>query len=92
MTYPDRLVLCALARIVLRLKQISGFDGPQSGAMFQDAARFRREYKECPRQAGIATNPVSRAQWLSFADEWLKQAQTAETLAKREADLPTCWK
>ncbi|MET4043492.1 hypothetical protein ABIC03_005213 [Bradyrhizobium sp. RT6a] len=52
--------------------------------MFDDAIRFRREYEECRRQAEKTTAPSSKAQWLLFAAEWLKQAETAEALAKRE--------
>jgi hypothetical protein len=39
-------------------------------------------------QAGMTENAFSKAQWLLFADESLKLAQAAETLAKREASDP----
>lgn len=33
----------------------------------------------------MTNNPFSRAQWLLFADEWLKQAEATEARAKRES-------
>ncbi|TYL80882.1 hypothetical protein FXB40_47485 [Bradyrhizobium rifense] len=53
--------------------------------MFEEAAKFRREYVECRRQAGITRDPSSKAQWLLFAAEWLERAEAAPALAKREA-------
>jgi len=84
MSYPHSLALwSALARIVLRFKQtICGFDRPELGAMLEDAASFRREYEECRRQACMTENPFSKAQWLLFANEWLKQAEATEALTK----------
>ncbi|MCP1765157.1 hypothetical protein [Bradyrhizobium japonicum] len=60
--------------------------------MFEDAAKFRREYEECCKQARGTSNPFSKAQWLLFADEWLKQALAAEALAEREAVEPVAAK
>ncbi|EIG56223.1 hypothetical protein Bra1253DRAFT_00834 [Bradyrhizobium sp. WSM1253] len=45
-----------------------------------------------PQQAGTTKNPCSKAQWLLFADEWLKLAVAAEALAKREAAEPVAAK
>ena len=73
-----------LARIVIWLRSILGFGGPRLGAMFEDAAKFRREYEVCREQAAKTHVSSSRDQWLLFADEWLKRAQAAEALAKRE--------
>ncbi|MGM4959834.1 hypothetical protein [Bradyrhizobium sp. 604_D8_N2_3] len=53
--------------------------------MFEDAVKFRREYEECCKQAALTDMPSSKAQWLLFADEWLKQALAAEALGKRKA-------
>jgi hypothetical protein len=58
--------------------------------MFDDAAKFRLESEQCRKQAGITQNPCSKAQWLLFADEWLKQAVAAEAL--REAAEPVAAK
>ncbi|MGQ2185271.1 hypothetical protein ACT4MK_18230 [Bradyrhizobium barranii] len=56
--------------------------------MFEDATKFRRECAECRKQAAVAENSLSKAQWLLFADEWLKQALAAEALARREVAEP----
>jgi hypothetical protein len=90
MSYSHSLAFwSALARIVLRFKQmICGFDRPELGAMLEDAASFRREYEECRRQARMTNNQASKAQWLLFANEWIKQAEATEALAKGEASEP----
>ena len=76
MAEPDRLALLnVFARIVAWTKHNLGFSGPRLGAMLEDAAKFRRENEECRRQAALTDVPSSKAQWLLFADEWLKQAQ-----------------
>ncbi|EHQ99520.1 hypothetical protein Bra471DRAFT_00047 [Bradyrhizobium sp. WSM471] len=39
----------------------------------------------CREQAAKTDVAASKAQWLVFADEWLKLALTEEALAKRNA-------
>ncbi|MCS3982685.1 hypothetical protein M2191_007368 [Bradyrhizobium japonicum] len=56
--------------------------------MSEDAAEFRREYEECRKQASETDVATSKAQWLLFADEWLKLALAAEVRARREAAQP----
>ncbi|MET3997358.1 hypothetical protein ABIB94_009313 [Bradyrhizobium sp. JR7.2] len=50
--------------------------------MFEDAAKFRREYVECLEQADKTDVLSSKAQWLLFADEWLNRAMAAEALTR----------
>lgn len=47
---------------------------------------------ECSKQARAANEPLAKAQWVLFADEWLKQVLAAEALAKREAVEPVAAK
>jgi hypothetical protein len=56
------------------------------------AADYRREYELCREQAAKTDMAASRAQWLVFADEWLKLALAAEARAKREAGEPVAEK
>ncbi len=44
---------------------------------------YRENYEECRAEAAKATNPSSKAQWLVFAEEWLKLAQAAEAEQQR---------
>ncbi|WP_094183257.1 hypothetical protein [Bradyrhizobium canariense] len=60
--------------------------------MSGDAAKFRREYEECRKQAAKTDVAASKEQWLLFADEWLKQARAANALAEREAVEPVAVK
>ncbi|UFW41680.1 hypothetical protein [Bradyrhizobium sp. WSM471] len=53
--------------------------------MSKHAVDFRREYEMCREQAAKTDVAASKAQWLVFADEWLKLALTEEALAKRNA-------
>ena len=46
---------------------------------------FRENYEECRAQAAKATVRSSKAQWLLFAEEWLKQAEAAEAQQRRDA-------
>jgi hypothetical protein len=56
----------------------------------EDAAKFREECEECRAEAAKAANSSAKEQWLLFADEWLKLAQAAEELQRREAlTIPT---
>ena len=48
---------------------------------------FRANYEECRAEAAKATGPSSKAQWLLFAEEWLKQAEAAEAEQRREAAI-----
>jgi len=48
---------------------------------------FRANYEECRAEAAKATVPSSKAQWLLFAEEWLKQAEAAEDQQRREAAI-----
>ena len=54
-----------------------------------DAARFRNEYEECQAQAALPGSPSTKAQWLLFAQEWLKLAEAAEDQQRREAATST---
>ena len=49
---------------------------------------FRANYEECRVEADKATSPSSKAQWLLFAEEWLKQAEAAEAQQRRDAAIP----
>jgi|tagenome__1003787_1003787.scaffolds.fasta_scaffold17444777_1 hypothetical protein len=66
-----------------RIGPLLGVYAPRLGVMFEDAAKFRREYEECREQADKTDVLSSRAQWLLFADEWLDRTLAAEALAKR---------
>jgi hypothetical protein len=46
---------------------------------------FRANYDECRAEAAKATVPSSKAQWLLFAEEWLKLAEAAEAQQRRDA-------
>jgi hypothetical protein len=46
---------------------------------------YRVNYEECRAEAAKAINPSSKAQWLLFAEEWLKQAEAAEAQQRRDA-------
>ena len=48
---------------------------------------FRENYEDCRAEADKATSPSSKAQWLLFAEEWLKQAEAAEDQQRREAAI-----
>ncbi|MDE5465212.1 hypothetical protein [Bradyrhizobium sp. CSS354] len=50
-----------------------------------DAKSFRENYEECRAEAAKATNPSSKAQWLLFAEEWLKLAEAAEAQQRLDA-------
>jgi hypothetical protein len=50
--------------------------------MSKHAVDFRREYEVCREQAAKTDVAASRAQWLVFADEWLKLALAAEALGE----------
>ena len=54
-----------------------------------DAVRFRANYEECRAEADKAASPSTKAQWLLFAEEWLKLAQAAEDQQRREAAIHT---
>jgi hypothetical protein len=50
-----------------------------------DASSFRANYEECRAEAAKAIASSAKAQWLLFAEEWLKQAQAAEAQQGRDA-------
>ena len=54
-----------------------------------DGAKFRAEYEECKAQAALAVIPSTKAQWLLFAAEWLKQAEAAEAEQRRDTATAT---
>ena len=54
-----------------------------------DGAKFRAEYEECKAQAALAVIPSTKAQWLLFAEEWLKQAEAAEDRQRRDTSTAT---
>jgi hypothetical protein len=46
---------------------------------------YRANYEDCRAEASKATSASSKAQWLLFAEEWLKQAEAAEAQHRRDA-------
>ena len=44
-------------------------------------------YEEGIAEAAKAISPPTKAQWLLFAEEWLKQAEAAEAEQRREAEI-----
>src|SRR3954454_14227416 len=48
---------------------------------------YRANYEDCRAEASKATSASSKAQWLVFAEEWLKQAEAAEDQQRREAAI-----
>jgi hypothetical protein len=55
-----------------------------------DAGRiFRENYEECRAEAAKTTVPSGKAQWLLFAEEWLKQAEAAEAQQRLDAATAT---
>ena len=53
---------------------------------------FRANYEECRVEADKATSPSSKAQWLLFADEWLKLALAAEAKSQHDTGNPVAAK
>lgn len=51
----------------------------------QDAVASLKEREDCLAEAAKAEISATKAQWLIFADEWLKLAQAAGARPKREA-------
>jgi hypothetical protein len=51
----------------------------------QDAVAFLKEREECLAEAAKTDILSTKAQWLMFAEEWLKLAQAAGAPPKREA-------
>ena len=43
-----------------------------------EAMRFRKEAKECLREAERAVSPLDRESWLRMAKRWSKLAREAE--------------
>jgi len=58
-------------------------DAPSNG----DAVTFLKEREECLAEAAKTDIPSTKAQWLMFAEEWLKLAQAAGARPKREAAI-----
>jgi hypothetical protein len=56
-------------------------DAPGKG----DAVTFLKEREECLAEAAKSEISSTKAQWLIFADEWLKLAQAARARPKRQA-------
>ena len=50
---------------------------------------YRANCNECRAEADKATSPSSKAQWLLFAEEWLKQAEAAEAQQRLDAATAT---
>ena len=48
---------------------------------------FRKEYEECLAEAAATEISSAKAQWLLFAEEWLKLALAAEKQSQREAPI-----
>jgi hypothetical protein len=48
---------------------------------------YRENYEECRAEAAKANSPSSKAQWLLFAEEWLKLAEAAEDHQRREGAI-----
>ena len=61
-------------------------DGPADGSgIAAKAASFRREHEDCLAEAAATDVPSTKAQWLVFAQEWLKLALAAEEQMKADA-------
>ena len=52
----------------------------------------RENYEECRAEAAKAKSPSSKAQWLLFADEWLKLALAAEAKSQHDTGNPVAAK
>jgi hypothetical protein len=48
---------------------------------------FARTTRNAERKRPRATSPSTKAQWLLFAEEWLKQAEAAEDQPRRQAAI-----
>ena len=55
-----------------------------------DAARFRHEYEQCLAGAAESDSPLAKAQWLLFADKWLKLTLAEEHQQTSDSDLIPC--
>lgn len=59
--------------------------GPQIdhwiGAQNIEADEFREEYDLCIAEAAKARTELAKRQWLTFADEWLKLMEAAESVS-----------
>jgi hypothetical protein len=53
---------------------------------------YREQYEECRAEAAKANSPSSKAQWLLFADEWLKLALAAEAQSQHDTGNPVAAK
>ncbi|MBR0949469.1 hypothetical protein [Bradyrhizobium canariense] len=49
---------------------------------------YRENYEECRAEAAKANSPSSKAQWLLFADEWLRLALAAEAKSQHDTGNP----
>ncbi|WP_441254294.1 hypothetical protein [Bradyrhizobium sp. 613_E4_N2_2] len=50
----------------------------------RDAITFLKEREDCLAEAAKSDIPSAKAQWLMFADEWLKLAQAARAQRSSE--------
>jgi hypothetical protein len=48
---------------------------------------YRRSAEECRRRADVAVDEVSKATWLTFAQEWTKLAAEAEKAGPRRIQV-----